>query len=152
MRKARPGDHLVICDRTGFTVYASETKKEWNKLRVKKNVFERRHPQDFVRGVPDRQNAPDPRPDSVLSFIGPLTTELTADASPGDITLTVETSERFASNDLVRVTNDLGDMELHTVFSVDSQTTITLVSGLKNAASSGNSVVNLTAISPSDAV
>lgn len=61
-RKYRPGDHLVQCDRTGFTVYASETVKEWNGLRVRKESAEPRHPQDFVKGVRDDQTVHDPRP------------------------------------------------------------------------------------------
>ncbi len=61
-RTYRPGDWLVKCDRTGFTVYASDTRKEWNGLRVRKESFETRHPQDFVKGREDRQAVPDARP------------------------------------------------------------------------------------------
>ena len=35
-RTYRPGDHLVVDDRTGFTVYASDTRKEWNGAIVRK--------------------------------------------------------------------------------------------------------------------
>jgi hypothetical protein len=56
------GDYYVVCDRTGFRVPASKTRMTWDGLRVWDEVWEPRHPQDFVRGVPDRQTVPNPRP------------------------------------------------------------------------------------------
>ncbi|MCF4166336.1 hypothetical protein L2U69_11830 [Zavarzinia compransoris] len=70
-----PGDHWVICDRTGFKVRASETRKEWNGLRVWNKVWEPRHPQDFVRGRADDQAVRDARPRQEDVFL-----------SPGDVT------------------------------------------------------------------
>jgi hypothetical protein len=61
MRKARPGDFLRVDDRSGFTHYASETRKEWNGAIVSRKSFEARHPQDFVRARVDKQRVPDPR-------------------------------------------------------------------------------------------
>jgi hypothetical protein len=61
-RTYRPGDHLVVCDRTGFVVYASDTVKEWTGLRVRRESAEQRHPQDHVKGRIDRQGVPDARP------------------------------------------------------------------------------------------
>ena len=75
----RPGDFLRDCDRCGETVYASETKKQWDGLIVcAVGCFEERHPQDFVRGRKDRQNVPDPRPVPPYQFVAvplPLYTE-----------------------------------------------------------------------------
>ena len=60
----RSGEWLRICDRCGFRRYASETRKEWTGLIVCADTcWEERHPQDFVRGVHDRQRVPDPRPE-----------------------------------------------------------------------------------------
>lgn len=42
---------------------ASETRKEWNGLRVHKDYWEPRHPQEFVRGRRDDQLVSDARPD-----------------------------------------------------------------------------------------
>lgn len=67
----RPGDYLVVCDRTGFTVYASDTVKEWNGLRVRRQSFEHRQPQDFVKGREDRQAVPDARPRTEDVFLDP---------------------------------------------------------------------------------
>lgn len=38
------GDHLVMCQRTGRVVYASECVREWNGLLVHKSVYEPKHP------------------------------------------------------------------------------------------------------------
>lgn len=65
----RPGDPWVICDRTGFKVRMSETVKEWTGLRVRREDWEPRHPQDFVRGRKDVQAVQDPRPEAPNDFI-----------------------------------------------------------------------------------
>lgn len=66
----RRGDWDVIDDRTGFKVKASETVREWTGLRVHWTQVDPRHPQDFVRGVPDRQKVPFTRPESAAVYIG----------------------------------------------------------------------------------
>lgn len=68
-RTYRPGDYLCKCDRTGFTVYASDTVVEWNGLRVRRQSAERRQPQDFVRGRKDNQSVPDARPQPADVFL-----------------------------------------------------------------------------------
>lgn len=66
----RAGDNNVQCDRTGFKMKASECRFEWNGLYVRKKSWERRHPQDLLRGMPDRQ-APDvSRPGTGDRFLG----------------------------------------------------------------------------------
>lgn len=59
----RVGDYLVLCDRSGFVGWASDTVIEWNGLRVLKRFAEARHPQDMVRGVPDDQTVQNARPE-----------------------------------------------------------------------------------------
>jgi hypothetical protein len=66
----RIGDHLVLCDRSGFKVWASDCVTEWNGLRVHKDFADKqRHPQDFVRAVPDRQAVPNARPEPADTFL-----------------------------------------------------------------------------------
>lgn len=72
------GDFNCICDASGFKCKASETVKQWNGLRVRKDFFERRHPQDRPHGVRDDQTVFDPRPDSTPTFVG--TNEVTQDS------------------------------------------------------------------------
>lgn len=58
MRKTtfKKGEWNAICDRCGFEYKSSQMKKEWNNLRVCKDCYEPRHPQDFVRGKKDDQS------------------------------------------------------------------------------------------------
>ena len=65
----KPGDFWRICDVCGFRYRASETKKRWDGMIVCDEDFEQRHPQDFVRGVADRQRVPDPRPEPTDTFL-----------------------------------------------------------------------------------
>jgi hypothetical protein len=67
----RAGEFYRCCDRCGFKVRNTETKKEWNGLMVCLPCFDPRHPQDFVRGKVDKQNVTDPRPESADVFIDP---------------------------------------------------------------------------------
>lgn len=64
-----PGDYLVFCDKSGFPVPASQTRKEWNGMRVRIEDWDRRQPQDFVDVPIDSQAAPDPRPEGNPEFI-----------------------------------------------------------------------------------
>jgi len=64
-----PGDFYRICDITGFKRRASRTRKQWNNLIVRDDSWEARHPQDFVRGVADYQNVPEPRPRPKEQFV-----------------------------------------------------------------------------------
>lgn len=72
--RLREGDYVAICDRCGHKAHASDLQMEWDGLFVHKRgsghkCWEARHPQDFVRGVPDRQNVPIPRPWPADQFI-----------------------------------------------------------------------------------
>ena len=72
-----PNEPWAICDRCGFKVPFSETRKEWTGLRVCKDDFEERHPQDFVRGRKEDIAVKDarPRPDYVYIDVGDVTPE-----------------------------------------------------------------------------
>ena len=47
------GDWNAICWRCGFKYKASQLRREWEGFYVCDKCWERRHPQDFVRGVQD---------------------------------------------------------------------------------------------------
>ena len=53
-----PGDWIYDCPRCGFEIWASQARKEWTGLRVCSGCWDKRNPQDFVRGVADRQSVP----------------------------------------------------------------------------------------------
>lgn len=65
----RLGDWNRICDRTGFKIKASQTRKEWNNQIVRKESWEPRHPQDLIRSKPDRQQVEDPRTERADYFL-----------------------------------------------------------------------------------
>lgn len=66
----RMGSFYRIDDRTGFATRAEDTQMEWQGLMVSRRVFERRHPQDFVKGVADNQTVPYARPRSSNPAVG----------------------------------------------------------------------------------
>lgn len=68
------GSHNAICDRCGYKFKAHNLKKEWTGLRTcsgagTNNCWEPRHPQDFVRGRPDKQSPPWTRSEGDDTFI-----------------------------------------------------------------------------------
>lgn len=77
--ETRLGDYHVICDRSGFKCWASQTVVQWDGLRVFKPFAEERQPQDFVRGVKDDQTVWNPRPEGTDTFLAP------GDVTPEDL-------------------------------------------------------------------
>jgi hypothetical protein len=66
----KKGDFNVTCDRCGVKFKASECRMEWDNLFVcKAYCWERRQPQDFVRGRYDDQTVPISRPPGEARFI-----------------------------------------------------------------------------------
>lgn len=57
-----PGDYNVTCDYSGFKIKRSEARFTWDGLLVRKDLWEPRQPQDFVRGVKEDIAVEDPRP------------------------------------------------------------------------------------------
>lgn len=60
---------IAICDASGFKVKLSALVKQWDGAMVDKRFVDRRNPQDFVKGVPDRQDLPYARPEGPDVFI-----------------------------------------------------------------------------------
>ncbi len=149
-RKWRLGDHLVRCDKTGLTRYASETQVEWNGDRVWNRVFWQRNPQDFVRGLRDEVYVDDARPRGIDTFTGPLVTELAANHAAGDQTITVNSSARFEGGDRIMIGLDNNQMFSVLVQSIPDATSLALTQNLPWAATTGNAVVNTTAVAQSD--
>lgn len=64
-----PGSYNQICDRTGFKVKSTWTKREWTGQTVRTQSWEERHPQDLIRSVQDRQHVDDPNPETTDKFL-----------------------------------------------------------------------------------
>ncbi len=63
----------AICDWTGFKVKSDDMVKQWDGAMVRRASVDRRNPQDFVRGVPDRQDVPWARPEAPDQAVGVVT-------------------------------------------------------------------------------
>ena len=145
----RPGDHLVECDRTGFTVYASQSKKEWTGHIVRDQSWEPRHPQDFVRGIGDKQSVYDPRPQNLTRRVGPLYTTIHEDYSGGDTALSVASITGITNGDTVHIITDSG-LHVTTLSAVGGGTAtggfhLTIANSLPDNALQGYGVIDITA-------
>jgi len=65
----KAGDWNAICDVCAQKYKASEMRKRWDGLMVCPNDYESRHPQDFLRAVPDRMAVPWSRPRTPDVFV-----------------------------------------------------------------------------------
>ena len=83
----RPGDWKFVCDMCGRDGLASEAKQNWKGQWVHPEHWESRHPQDFVRGIPDKPAPPWTRPqqaDVFVMFCTPAGTSAIADYAVAD--------------------------------------------------------------------
>lgn len=148
MRKLKPGDFWRICDRSGFRTPASETVREWTGAIVRRTLSEHRHPQEFIRAKRDDMSVPDPRPQPIDQYSGPLRTEITAESLAGAQTLTVRNTERFLAGDRIGFPDYAGDMHRAVVQAVSDSTTLLMTAVLTGSVPAGGIVVNYTAVSP----
>lgn len=138
-----PGSFYRTDDRTGFPQRAEQTRKQWDGLIVDENVWEARQPQDLVKGVPDNQSVPDARPLGSNVFVGPISTQTTANASIGATSLTVQGTAGFAGGSKVGVITDFDNGAVfftHVNGTPSSATALPLTDALPYPVSSGNTV------------
>lgn len=63
------GDSNAICDCCGFKYKQSQLRKRWDGAMVCTKDWEPRHPQDFVKGRPERSIVKDARPGAEPRFV-----------------------------------------------------------------------------------
>lgn len=136
----RHGDWNIIDDRTGFKIKHSQSRMEWTHSVVAKNEWEARHPQDFLRAVPDRQSVSDPRPGAADGFTETGTT-LDAEALTGQTVLSVVSTASMTNGDTIIIFMDNEIAHLSTIASFVENDTVTIDSALTFKASSGNTVI-----------
>ena len=145
-RKVRPGDHLVVDDRTGFTVWARDVVRETlTGFVVRRGRQDPRHPQEFLRTRADKQAVRDPRPPGTANYVGPLITTTTAAAAAGAQTLAIETNARYLSGDRVRIQLSDGNFHRTVVSSLNGTTGFDFINPLPDSVPSGAIVQNLSA-------
>jgi hypothetical protein len=104
-----PGSFYRVDDRTGFPTRAGRTRREWTGLIVGDQFWEARQPQDLVKGVPDLQFVPEPRPLAPNVTVGPQWIEITAAAAVGATTLVVESLQGLNVGTPIAVMTALGE-------------------------------------------
>ncbi len=67
-----------ICQRCGLEYPLHKLRKEWTGLLVCKEDFDYRHPQEFVKGVVDKQTVDHPAPEPTDYFLS--TNEVTPES------------------------------------------------------------------------
>jgi hypothetical protein len=67
----KAGSYNTVCDVCGFRFKADKLRKRWDGLMTCSKDWEPRHPQDFLRGVPDKQSVPWTRPEIDGPDVGP---------------------------------------------------------------------------------
>ena len=70
------GDWNAACFRCGQKRKASELRKQWQGYYVCPEHWEPRHPQDFVKGIPDNESVPWSQPEE-WNYVGPTTGQYT---------------------------------------------------------------------------
>lgn len=143
-----PGTFYRVCDRTGFKTRSYDTRMQWNNLIVRKEVWEPRQPQDFVKGVVDDQTVPLPRPRSVSAYDGPLHTFITTAANIGDLLIEVNSSERMYAGDQIDLVLDDGTLLQTMIVQVPDTSHLRLQDKLPWTAAVNNDLTNKSAISP----
>lgn len=66
-----PGPNF-ICDFSGFKLKLSDGVYNWDGAFVGRQFVDRRNPQDFVSGRPDRSSLPVARPEVPDTFVDPI--------------------------------------------------------------------------------
>lgn len=141
------GEWYRICDRTGFKIRAPRTRKEWTDRIVREQSWEPRQPQDFVQGLPDDQTVSDPRPRQLDQFQGPLGTTMAATASTGALFIFLTSTVRMEINDRLSIMLDNGDNWYTTIADILTDSMIQISSPLPYSVSSGNVVIDTSALS-----
>ena len=140
MHSSNPGpsfDYWMRCDVCGFDYRRSQMRQRWDGLWTCHKDWEPRHPQDFVKGRPDRQSVPVARPDNV-NFTN--TTTLNGAVAKGASSIVITSATDIADNDSIGITLDDGSIQWTVVYGWTSGTTIPLMEPLSGAAASGNTV------------
>lgn len=65
----KSGDWNGICQTCGKKYKYSQLKTQWDGIIACPKCFDYRHPQEFVRAIPDNQSVPDSSPEPTDTFI-----------------------------------------------------------------------------------
>lgn len=137
----RMGSFYRTDDRTGFPQRADITRKEWTGLIVDEKVWEPRQPQDLVKGVPDIQAVPDPRPLGANVYVGPFSIQLAQAVGVDDVIVYLDNVAGLAVDDPVGIMMNIdGGSYFHTyiIAILGSLAAVILRDPMPGPAASGN--------------
>lgn len=138
----RPGSFYRKDDFSGFPVRAERTKKVWTGMIVDQQRWEPRQPQDLVKGVPDYQAVPEPRPLPPNQFVGPIYLQLVAAVAPGDDVLALNSVGGVTVGDAVAIMLNDGVQFACAVEAILPDAEVRITPPLNNYAASGNLVTD----------
>lgn len=138
----------MTCDRTGLKTRVEDMRKEWTGAWVRKDWWESRHPQDFVKSRPREEGGPakPSRPQSVPVFTGALSTVTSAAIAAGLINIPVESSARFEPGDTVAIMLDTNEVFRVLLGDVPSSVMLIIVTPLPFSVSAGALITDYSAI------
>ena len=113
-----PKDYWMICQRTGIKTRRSQMRKEWTGLWVRKTAWEPRHPQDFIKSIPDNQSVTPSFPD-VQQTVGETT--LYANVEAWDRRVLIPTAS-LSDKDVIGI--QVNDSSIHWTFIDGDPTTL----------------------------
>lgn len=106
----RHGDPKAICQICGLTYHLSELRKQWDGLLVCRQDWSPRHPQEFVRALPDKQTPrrrPSPEPADV--FTDPVLSPSDLTASDWTATNVTTVADQAANASFVSILDTVHD-------------------------------------------
>lgn len=142
----RIGDHRVIDDITGFKIWASEARKQWNGSLTDEKNYSPRHQQDLIRARRENPGVKNARPEPPDTFIGPLTTTVTAAAIAGATTLEVASTAGMTAADRISVMLESADTFRTTIQTVTDATHLEIATALPGHVGVGKMIVNNSAL------
>lgn len=146
----RIGDHRVIDDITGFKIWASESRKQWNGSVTDEKNYSPRHQQDLIRARRESPGVLNARPEPPDSFVGPLTTTIATAAAAGATALVLKSSVRMEAGDHIVIMLSNGDTFRTIIATIPDAANITITTPLPHSVSVGAAVIDNTAMSASD--
>ncbi len=138
----KAGSFYRVDDRSGYTRRAGDTRLEWNGLIVGTNLWEPRQPQDLVKGVPDDQTVPQPRPLPPAIYDGPLYFQITENVSVGSLFIPLQYIAGISEGDAVGIMMNNGEIFNTVVNAPPTSTGVYISAQVPFPVSSGNLFVD----------
>lgn len=142
----RIGDHRVISDISGRKIWASESRKQWNGSIVHESEWSPRHQQDLIRARRENPGVQNARPEPPDTFIGPLTTTVTAAAVAGATSIEVASTAGMTAADRISVMLESADTFRTTIQTVTDATHLEIANALPGHVGVGKMVINNSAL------